>query len=884
VVGAGAVTDPLIAVEANRGAIINRLAADFGVAAAEAGVSAEMLRGVLAGLRADQLLAAALVGSFKELTAIVVQPPSDGAMLQRFVALTPVVPESLAALPSAEAYLVRQNDTLTVTKAQDLRLGEASVVGYFLPSSTTTIINAAPPVTRKDGPGSGANSWIGFTAGGNLATGTSSAVAAGANNLASGLNAFVGAGSANQANGTSSLVIGGFDNRADGTDALVGAGAGQRATGVRATIVGGAYNLASGNYAFIGGGGRNGPATTAAGTNALDHVASGRFTVIGGGQGNRALADYATVPGGSFNVASGIGSLAAGNRAQTQTAGGGTIHNGAFAWADQSAFDFNTAIANEFAVRATGGVRFITAIDGTGVATRTTFINTNGTLVAGGNLALGTTTASTGAIYKSSLPFIHTFGTNNTFVGINSGNFTLTGADNSGLGAFALANNTTGFQNTAIGSGAMSANTTGFWNTATGSGALGLNTTGQRNAAHGLNALHFNTTGSNNTANGFNALQTNTTGNSNTATGSDALRLNTTGFNNTVVGAFALSNNTTGNSNTATGGAALQSNTTGLANSAGGAGVLTSNTTGDYGTGFGAGALTFNTIGTGNAAFGVNALAQNVSGGNNTAMGREALRSNTTGNDNIAIGANAFFNGTIGTNNVVIGTGAGGNLTTGSANITIVNPGVAAESNTIRLGDTYHSRAFVAGIRGVTTANNNAVAVVIDSAGQLGTISSSRRFKDDIADMDESSAALMKLRPVTFRYKANRANGAGAVHYGLIAEEVENVYPGMVAHSANGQVETVMYHFLAPMLLNEYQKQQRTIASQSDAIRAQSEAMRLQTVAMRVQANALQEQANRLAEVEQDRAAQVLELAELRRSVEVLLARSSADAKVASVR
>ena len=100
----------------------------------------------------------------------------------------------------------------------------------------------------------------------------------------------------------------------------------------------------------------------------------------------------------------------------------------------------------------------------------------------------------------------------------------------------------------------------------------------------------------------------------------------------------------------------------------------------------------------------------------------------------------------------------------------------------------------------------NAVAVVIDGAGQLGTVSSSRRVKDDIADMAGASSALLRLRPVTFHYKSDQNPAGRTLQYGLVAEEVAEVYPGLVAHSADGQIETVLYQFLPPMLLNEVQQ------------------------------------------------------------------------------
>jgi len=126
---------------------------------------------------------------------------------------------------------------------------------------------------------------------------------------------------------------------------------------------------------------------------------------------------------------------------------------------------------------------------------------------------------------------------------------------------------------------------------------------------------------------------------------------------------------------------------------------------------------------------------------------------------------------------------------------------------------------FAAGIRGVTTGNNDAIPVVIDSNGQLGTVSSSRRFKEDIHDMDTVSSGLMRLRPVTFRYQRPFADGSKPIQYGLIAEEVADVYPDLVTHSADGQIETVKYQVLDSMLLNELQKEHKQVQEQAETIR-----------------------------------------------------------------
>jgi hypothetical protein len=367
-----------------------------------------------------------------------------------------------------------------------------------------------------------------------------------------------------------------------------------------------------------------------------------------------------------------------------------------------------------------------------------------------GNITMVDSTATAGNILKGTTPFIHNYGGNNTFIGLNAGNFSMTGAFNT---------------------------------------------------ASGFQALRGNTTGDNNVATGHAALFSNTTGGFNVATGHAALRFNTTGWNNVATGYATLFSNTSGQFNTAVGHTALTSN---------------------------------------------------IDGEGNTAVGYEAGW-HTQGNNNIALGRRAGLNVNMGDNNIHIGT-----------------EGLISDTGLIRIGTPgAQQRAFIAGVYGVTTGGPG-VSVVVDSNGQLGTISSSRRYKDDIADMGQASAALMKLRPVAFYYKADRSPVGRTLQYGLIAEEVAEFYPGLVARSADGQIDTVLYQFLPPMLLNEYQKQHRTIEAQADAMRAQ---------------------ALRLVQLEQDRATQsarmaeqAAELAELRRAVDVLVARSTPDGRIAAAR
>lgn len=282
---------------------------------------------------------------------------------------------------------------------------------------------------------------------------------------------------------------------------------------------------------------------------------------------------------------------------------------------------------------------------------------------------------------------------------------------------------------------------------------------------------------------------TNTTSasNENTAYGASALQSNTSGQGNTAVGTFALSNNTSGGLSTAVGAEALQNNV-GIDNTATGVDALFANTTGGENTAIGVTALWFNTMGSGN-----------------TATGESALSSNTTGSYNTATGDDALGNST-GSNNTAIGSGAGVKLTTGDSNIDIGNAGVAAESATIRIGTQgTQTETHIAGIFG-STGTKKACQVVVQSNARLGCMASSARYKHDIHDMGTASDKLMKLRPVIFKYKGD---SDGVRQYGLIAEEVEKVYPELVIDGSDGRAQTVAYQELPAMLLNEVQKEHR---------------------------------------------------------------------------
>jgi hypothetical protein len=267
--------------------------------------------------------------------------------------------------------------------------------------------------------------------------------------------------------------------------------------------------------------------------------------------------------------------------------------------------------------------------------------------------------------------------------------------------------------------------------------------------------------------------------------------------------------NTIGTSNTALGQFTLQNNTTGINNTAIGANVLQNNITGTNNTALGYNALAAVGSGSNNTAVGASALATITTGtSNNTAVGASALAINTTGANNTAIGNGTLPLVTTGATNIAIGSGAGGTLTTGSGNIYInANAGSATEATTIRIG-TSQTACFIKGINGVNQGGPSILGVFCNSNGQLGTQSSSIRYKHNIQDMEDASVDILKLRPVTFIFNDDKTE---STQYGLIAEEVDEIFPNIVVRNNNNEIDAVQYHVLPILLLNEMKKQQATI-------------------------------------------------------------------------
>ncbi|MEI6670285.1 MAG: tail fiber domain-containing protein, partial [Acidobacteriota bacterium] len=357
--------------------------------------------------------------------------------------------------------------------------------------------------------------------------------------------------------------------------------------------------------------------------------------------------------------------------------------------------------------------------------------------------------------------------------------------------------------------------------------------------------------GQNNVAMGDAALKLISIADGNTAVGASA-GASLTGGSNTAIGwnAMAGGQGSTGDTNTAVGGSALRGLTSGKENVALGNSALLGNTGASQNIAIGAAALwhqvyerpgqaSYNTqnIAIGEMALGntnptaVDFFDNATNGASNVGVGHYALQDNTTGFGNVALGNNSGLVNTTGNYNIHLGDSAKASGQAVSNEIVIGHGATGLGSNSTLIGNSSTTKAYIKGISGVTSTGG--VAVYVNSDGQLGTVSSSRRFKENIQDMAGASSRIFNLRPVTFNYKA--AYGGGGTQFGLIAEEVDQVIPEMTVRDKDGQIETVAYQLLPPMLLNEAQKQHKAIEmlqADNSTLKAEVDTLKAQVAAI----------------------------------------------------
>jgi len=155
------------------------------------------------------------------------------------------------------------------------------------------------------------------------------------------------------------------------------------------------------------------------------------------------------------------------------------------------------------------------------------------------------------------------------------------------------------------------------------------------------------------------------------------------------------------------------------------------------------------------------------------------------------------LNNTIGNFNIAIGAGAGSQINDAFNCIAIGHQGANVNQS-----------CFIGNIRNAVVAPD-ALTVLIDSAGKLGTTNgSSRRFKTQIKPMDKASESILALKPVTIYYTGDDTN---TPQFGLIAEDVVEVDPELTVRDKTGELVTVRYDAVNAMLLNEFLKEHRKV-------------------------------------------------------------------------
>lgn len=247
-----------------------------------------------------------------------------------------------------------------------------------------------------------------------------------------------------------------------------------------------------------------------------------------------------------------------------------------------------------------------------------------------------------------------------------------------------------------------------------------------------------------------------------------------------------------------------------IGNGAGGVAI----TTAQLNTGLGYAVLDSLITGNYNSCLGYAAGDSLVNGSNNVFVGYASGDSLIAANDCIGIGYSTLPGNETGNANIVIGSNAGNSLgTTDASNILIgFNvAGINTQSNNLIIGNgtgTSEGNLNAAYICGIQTIVVTGTPILISTNDQLGVAASSIAYKEDIQDMGDDSSLLMQLRPVTFKWKesAFKNKPESGKQFGLIAQEVAQIFPDLVIYDDAKQPFSVKYHDLPALLLNEIQK------------------------------------------------------------------------------
>jgi hypothetical protein len=577
--------------------------------------------------------------------------------------------------------------------------------------------------------------------------------------------ATVGGGVSNTASGQSSTVGGGFNNIAQFIYNTVSGGFSNRAIGEGSTIAGGMGNITNSRAGAVGGGEGN---------------FSGGLAAVAGGQNNNAYGGWSTVPGGQSNIAGGEFSFAAGRSAQIDGA-----HSGVFLFSDSTGVAFSSARANEFAVRATGGFRFVTGIDGSGNPTSTWSLSSSGIRFPDGTTQV---TAATGSV---------------SITGVTAGSG-LTGGGSSGNITIGIANG--GVRAAELGSGAV--NTTHIADSAVSSSKIA---SGQ--VVKGLNGLSDAVTlaaGPNITItpSGNNTLTIAADGGGSVVytTGSYAdpswiTSLSGSKITGSLTSISNIFSRTTSNDDVILGlndgyGSGVHGFSTGgygvagYTNSNVSAGIYGRNPVGDAGR-FDGNVIVSGKVGIGTASPGTTLEIM----GTGTSLFRLRPNAGTEDNQFILGGADPLVN-----RSMIVATGSDGDAFGDLRFVTNLVNGPAVSAMTLRssgnvgIGTTTPDATLEIKVGGTTLAD-------------AWTTRSSARFKTNIQPVTAALDKVLRLRGVSFNWKDTQRPSLG-----FIAEEVALVLPEAVEYEKTGKETTGLdYSKVTPVLVEAIKTQQQEI-------------------------------------------------------------------------
>ena len=191
----------------------------------------------------------------------------------------------------------------------------------------------------------------------------------------------------------------------------------------------------------------------------------------------------------------------------------------------------------------------------------------------------------------------------------------------------------------------------------------------------------------------------------------------------------------------------------------------------------------------------------------------------------MALGDFALQNNISGSGNIALRSGAGGNVTT-SSNVICIGT----------IGQNVDNSCY---IDNIWQQPGGSQAVYVNALGKLGAEVSSRRFKDEIKPMEEASEVIYRLTPVSFRYKPE-VEPTRPLGFGLIAEDVAEVNPHLVARDNEGKPYSVRYDQVNAMLLNEFLKEHRAFVEEQHKVAQQQEEIDILKVELKEQRSLIQ--------------------------------------------